>query len=501
MVFTDYLVIFSSIIVLFVFVMLCLTFGRFNNRVLKKSFIEGKIFVYTMFLSAMLFVATIVYSNFNQNTNTKFLVYGAIFLTYAIAIMITLLVSCRPLSKIKKTAKEIAKGKKNLQFDFEGATEFKSISDSLNAIQQNYRLSDKKLNKKEHEYQKFVPKEYLKYFGKTKLEEVKVGDNVTVKLCTMFCDLRSSYFSSETLSLADNFTIIKEFIDEVTDTVHKNSGFVDKYMGDGVLAIFDCEDNALKSANEIAKRIDYKNIVSIGKEAIKYGISLNSGMCVVGVVGEEKQKQFITDANHELKTPLTLIMSNVDIVEEELGKSEWLDDIRSEGQRMTKLINRLVSLSRMDEEQNPLQKENFDLTDVVYDVASEFVQLAFENNKILYCLAQPKVMYKGDEAHIRQLMSILLDNAVKYCDTDGEIHIDLTEKHHPVITVENTYADVDNIELDKLFDRFYRADKARTYDGSFGIGLSLAKEIVNKHGGEISVYKKRNTIGFKVELK
>lgn len=215
----------------------------------------------------------------------------------------------------------------------------------------------------------------------------------------------------------------------------------------------------------------------------------------------EKQKQFITDANHELKTPLTLIMSNVDIVEEELGKSEWLDDIRSEGQRMTKLINRLVSLSRMDEEQNPLQKENFDLTDVVYDVASEFVQLAFENNKILYCLAQPKVMYKGDEAHIRQLMSILLDNAVKYCDTDGEIHIDLTEKHHPVITVENTYADVDNIELDKLFDRFYRADKARTYDGSFGIGLSLAKEIVNKHGGEISVYKKRNTIGFKVELK
>lgn len=293
MVFTDYLVVFSSIIVLFVFVMLCLTFGRFNSRVLKKSFIEGKIFVYTMFLSAMLFVATIVYSNFNQNTNIKFLVYGAIFLTYAIAIMITLLVSFRPLSKIKKTAKEIAKGKKNLQFDFEGATEFKSISDSLNAIQQNYRLSDKKLNKKEYEYQKFVPKEYLKYFGRSKLEEVKVGDNVTVKLCTMFCDLRSSYFSSETLSLADNFTIIKEFIDEVTDTVHKNSGFVDKYMGDGVLAIFDCEDNALKSANEIAKRIDYKNIVSIGKEAIKYGISLNSGMCVVGVVGEEKQKQFI----------------------------------------------------------------------------------------------------------------------------------------------------------------------------------------------------------------
>ena len=215
----------------------------------------------------------------------------------------------------------------------------------------------------------------------------------------------------------------------------------------------------------------------------------------------EKQKQFITDANHELKTPLTLIMSNVDIIEEELGKSEWLDDIRTEGQRMTKLINRLVSLSRMDEEQNILQKESFDLTNVVYDVASEFVHLASDNGKILYCLAQPKVMYKGDEAHIRQLMSILLDNAIKYCDTDGEIHIDLTEKRHPVITVENTYADVDRVELDKLFDRFYREDKARTYNGSFGIGLSIAKEIVIKHGGEISAYKKYNIIGFKVELK
>ena len=215
----------------------------------------------------------------------------------------------------------------------------------------------------------------------------------------------------------------------------------------------------------------------------------------------EKQKQFITDANHELKTPLTLIMSNVDIVEEELGKSEWLDDIRSEGQRMTQLINRMVSLSRMDEEQTAIHAEDFNLTNVVYDTASDFVQLASDNNKILYCRAQPNVLYKGDEALIRQLMSILLDNAVKYCDTDGEIHIDLSKNRHTVITVENTYADADNVELDKLFDRFYRADKARTYNGSFGIGLSIAKEIVNKHSGEISAYKKANTIGFKVELK
>ena len=224
---------------------------------------------------------------------------------------------------------------------------------------------------------------------------------------------------------------------------------------------------------------------------------------VVSPIAEsyDRQKQFITDANHELKTPLTLIMSNVDIVEEELGKSEWLDDIRSEGQRMTQLINRLVSLSRMDEEHNSIERKDFNLTGVIYDTASEFVQLAVSNRKILYCMAQPDVTYKGDEALIRQLVSILLDNAVKYCDTDGDIHVDLSLKRHPIITVENTYTDADNVELDKLFDRFYRADKARTYDGSFGIGLSLAKEIVNRHGGEISAYRKENAIGFKIGLK
>lgn len=291
---TQYLVIFSAITIVFVVLMLCLLFGRFNKKVLKKSTIEGRVYIYIMVLSAILFVATIVYVlNHSKFDWTSYLVLNLMFVTYAISVMLSLLVIFRPLEKINRTAKELAKGKKNLMFDFEGAMEFESISDSLNEIQNNYRLNDKNLNKKENEYQKFLPKEYLKYFGKTKLEDVKVGDSVQVKLCTMFCDLRSSYFSSETLSLADNFLLIKEFVDEVTKLVHTHKGFVDKYMGDGVLAVFDSEDDALKSANEIAKHIDYKNIVSVGKEAINYGISLNSGMCVVGVVGEEKQKQFV----------------------------------------------------------------------------------------------------------------------------------------------------------------------------------------------------------------
>lgn len=217
----------------------------------------------------------------------------------------------------------------------------------------------------------------------------------------------------------------------------------------------------------------------------------------------EKQKQFVTDANHELKTPLTLILSNVDIVESELGENEWLEDIRGEGERMSALINQLVTLSRMDEDAANLIASAFDLSGVALDTVSEFEGLASERKKELTAAIEPNVMYSGDEGLIRQLLSILLDNAVKYCDPDGEIVVNVRAKAHgAVITVENTYRDIDNIELDKLFDRFYRADKARSFNGSFGVGLSIAKSIANKHKGNIFAYKKDdNHIGFKVTLK
>lgn len=216
-----------------------------------------------------------------------------------------------------------------------------------------------------------------------------------------------------------------------------------------------------------------------------------------------KQKQFVTDANHELKTPLTLILSNVDIVESEMGKNEWLDDIRSEGERMSALINQLVTMSRMDEDTTNLTISEFDISSTVSDVVSEFQSLAAEKGKNLMISVEPFIRYNGDEGLIRKLMAVLLDNAVKYCDPNGQINVTLYAKgHYPVITVENTYRYVNDIELDKLFDRFYRADKARTYTGSFGIGLSIAKGIAKNHKGDITAYKKGSQyIGFKVTLK
>ena len=216
----------------------------------------------------------------------------------------------------------------------------------------------------------------------------------------------------------------------------------------------------------------------------------------------EKQKQFITDANHELKTPLTLILANLDIAESELGKNEWLDDIRSEGHRMTELVNQLVALSRMDEENHALNLADVALGKIVADTVSEFEPLAISRGKTMGANIDSDIIYHGDEALLRRLVGILMDNAIKYCDYGGDIVVTLHCNRHIVLTVENTYAAVGELELNRLFDRFYRADKARTFKGGYGIGLSMAKAIVEKHKGEIVAYKKDAThIGFRVTLK
>lgn len=217
----------------------------------------------------------------------------------------------------------------------------------------------------------------------------------------------------------------------------------------------------------------------------------------------EKQKQFITDANHELKTPLTLIQANLDIAESEVGKNEWLEDIREEGEKMTELVNCLVTLARMDEEHTPLETTPFDLSNALADTVAAFSSAAEKREITLTSNIPPLVQYKGNETAFRQLVSILMDNAVKYCDPSGTITVTLQDHggRRPVFTIENSFQAVDSIELSRLFDRFYRADKARTYGSGFGIGLSIAKAIVEQHHGEIQAQNLgRKTIRFWVRL-
>lgn len=269
---------------------------------------------------------------------------------------------------------------------------------------------------------------------------------------------------------------------------------------DGTIVVF---VNGVAYQNMANRLLFTALLVLLGSAALILLLTIVVSKQAVRPVAEsyEKQRQFITDANHELKTPLTLILSNLDIIEAEIGKNEWLDDIRSEGERMGLLINQLVTLSRMDESTVSLTCADFNLSGAVADTVSEFQNLAEERHRILTSCITPSVYYHGDEALIRRLIAILLDNAIKYCDLDGSIQLSLTYRRHPVLTIENTYKNVDHLELNRLFDRFYRADRARTFSGSFGVGLSIAQSIVKSHKGNLSAYKKSGIIGFRAELK
>ena len=208
----------------------------------------------------------------------------------------------------------------------------------------------------------------------------------------------------------------------------------------------------------------------------------------------DKQKQFVSDANHELKTPLTLILTNADIMENEIGKNEWLDDIKMEGQRMGNLINQLGLLAKMDEEEAKTEIRSFDLSEACIETFATFGTLAKQNDLSMESRITSNITYEGDEVAIRRLISILLDNAIKHGDKGGKIQMILEKKKHVLLIVENTCKDIKNIKLDFLFDRFYRSEEARTAGDSFGIGLAIAKSIVEKHHGKIVVQNIKDEI-------
>ena len=283
-------------------------------------------------------------------------------------------------------------------------------------------------------------------------------------------------------------------------------GWIDNYrykifatdMGTGVVFV----DGSM-SRSAMMQSMTIAGIVLLGCAALVLILIFLLSKKAVKPIAEsyEKQKQFVTDANHELKTPLTLILANLDIAEAELGKNEWLDDIRSEGHRMAELVNQLVALSRMDEEGQQMNITEVSLGGLVADTVSEFEPLAKDRGKALTASIDKEITCFGDEALLHRLVGILMDNAIKYCDQGGEISVNLHRGRRIILTVENTYTAVGELELNRLFDRFYRADKARKFTGGYGVGLSMAKAIIEKHKGEITAYKKDSThIGFKVIL-
>ena len=201
----------------------------------------------------------------------------------------------------------------------------------------------------------------------------------------------------------------------------------------------------------------------------------------------EKQKRFITDAGHEIKTPLTIIDADTTILEMEYGENEWLSDINIQTKRLADLTNDLIYLSKMEEENKKMETIEFPFSDVVEEVAQSFQNLATVQKKVFQMDIKPMVSIKGDEKSIRQLISILLDNAVKYCGENGNIRLSVWKKgKSTMMSVYNTTKEMKKENLDHLFDRFYRTDESRnSQTGGYGIGLSIAQAVVIAHKGKI----------------
>ena len=200
-----------------------------------------------------------------------------------------------------------------------------------------------------------------------------------------------------------------------------------------------------------------------------------------------KQKQFLTDAGHELKTPLTIIDANTEVLEMEIGSSKWLDSTRNQVIRLTNMVKQFTALAKMDEAQGFLQKARFSLSQVLNETVDLFIPVATSTHRTLQVSCAEDLYYVGDEEQFRQLFCLLLDNAIKYSTPDSRIELTLC-KHgkHLCFTIFNECEGIAKGSQDILFERFYRSDSSRNSStGGSGIGLSIAHSIVENHKGSI----------------
>ncbi|MCD7982216.1 MAG: HAMP domain-containing histidine kinase [Clostridiales bacterium] len=202
----------------------------------------------------------------------------------------------------------------------------------------------------------------------------------------------------------------------------------------------------------------------------------------------EKQRRFITDAGHELKTPLAIISADMEILEADFGENEWISDVQAQTKRLTELTNNLITLSRLDEETTEQPGTEVSLSDLAEEAFRSFQGPAKTQEKTLTGEIEPGITVHGDEKALRQLISVLLDNAMKYSDPGGRITITLEKQKNQIrLRVYNTTEYISREHLKHLFDRFYRTDQSRNSEtGGYGLGLSIAAAAVSSHKGKIS---------------
>lgn len=231
-------------------------------------------------------------------------------------------------------------------------------------------------------------------------------------------------------------------------------------------------------------------------------IPISSKIAEIFVRNNEKQKQFITDAGHDLKTPVAIIRSSLDVLELQ-GKSKWSENIRSQTVRLERLIEQLLMMARLDETSEKIKREQLDLAALLREETQHFLPV-MERRKILCRDSLPDHLpIRGDEKSIRQMLNLLMDNAARYTNDAGEITLSgHTEKKRTVLQFSNTVEELPGQKPEALSERFMRGNTARTQkSGGAGIGLSAVKRIVEMHRGHISItYPDAHTFCVAIEL-
>lgn len=249
-------------------------------------------------------------------------------------------------------------------------------------------------------------------------------------------------------------------------------------------------DNRIAEEN-IRTLIIYSIIVGIIGLIILFIISIYLSRWIVKPVEEafEKQKRFISDASHELKTPLTVIRANTDILETDIGDNKWLKYINLEVGLMDNLVNKLLILAKVESGDDRSSYENIDFSKSVRGAAMPFESVAFEKGKNLNIDVETGIQLYGDRYAINQLVAILVDNAIKHTEENGTIEVKAkSNRGTKILEVSNTGAPIPEEDRERIFERFYRGDKSRNRSSRrYGLGLAIAKIIVEQHKGTITV--------------
>lgn len=239
-----------------------------------------------------------LFLNVNDVNNNQYLWLALIIISYLLLLFISFKFACKPLKKIQDATRRLSNGRVASDIQIGGNKQFSEIGNYLNKINENFKEKENLIKKTNLEYEKYIPKQFLKFLGKNSILELELGNQVQKEITTMFVDVHHTSSISTTLSLEENFNYINSYLNIVSPIIRKFNGFVDKYLGDGILAVFIKPENALECSTAISKAVDNKNLNTRNLPNLEVGISINTGEVIFGIVGEEERKSptIISDA-------------------------------------------------------------------------------------------------------------------------------------------------------------------------------------------------------------